>query len=133
MSDDPMKLFQKKTQKDEVEKENLVNEKKSKDKTLANLPEDWQQKLQEMCQFLNQMKEQGSKAAVRFEMNDYEFETFMNNPDNFSREDWSVINEARSQAQVFIARMKEILKNCQIAPPMGKAKKSTRKGWISMN
>jgi hypothetical protein len=138
MSDNPMSVFQQATKKKLSASESPAEKKPMAKPSLstkpAELPVDWHEKLSEMCSYINYITEEGSKVPERFKMSEYEFEAYINNPSNFSQEDWILICEARSQADSFVAQMREVLKDYQPlldAGPKKKKRTGISRNWIS--
>lgn len=133
-----MSVFQQATKKKPLASESQAEKKPIAKPSLptmtAELPVDWHEKLKEMCSYINYISEEGSKVPARFNMSEYEFEAYINNPSNFSQEDWNLICESRSQADSFIAQMREVLKGYQPlldAGPKKKKRTGISKNWIS--
>lgn len=131
------------SKKKEIHQTRALSQSSAREIKEPDLPSDWREKLHEMCQTLEKMRERGYGAANRHKMNDHEFETFMNNPANFGHDEWNMICQAKERAHRFLHQMKVVLANSEIGVHENKniKKQKPRRGpnngvghgWISVD
>lgn len=137
MVQNPMDLFSKRSPKvdteaapkPKVEREPLVLQEGEK----PQLPDNWRERVNEAVDFLTQMQDYGSKVPQMYNMTEEEFTRFMDDPNNFSKEDWDLMQQARKEMRHFVEEMKQTLKDHQIPKKPKRKMPPAMRRWISVD
>lgn len=100
------------------------------------LPEDWKERLNLMKDQMAKMRDEASVLPSKYNMTKDQFDAFMHDRKNFSKEEWELICQAREQTDDFVQQLKEITGKYSSLKKTKAAKKKrvgTQRGWISVN
>lgn len=103
------------------------------DESEGILPSNWRERVDKMCYELQTLREQAKKIPQNHNLSEHEFEAYMNNSDNFSPQEWELIEHARAKAKRFLQQMKEIISQCQLPPAKPKKRRGISRGWINVD
>lgn len=127
-----MAMFEERSEQQEQQEQSVLSWPKPFEEPLeeGKLPEDWKERLDEMQSALAKMRDEAYEIPSRYQMSREEFEAYCSDSKNFSQEEWSMMCEAKEQANALIEEIEKL------APTIKKKKKRAPKqsrGWISVN
>lgn len=98
------------------------------------LPKDWKEKLALMQDELAKMRDEAFEIPTRYNMSKEQFEQYCDDPKNFSKEEWELMQEAKAQGQKFVEMVREILpKPKKLEKTKKRRTASSERGWISVD
>lgn len=98
------------------------------------LPDDWKEKLAQMQDDLAKMRDEAFEIPSRYNMGKEQFEQYCDDPKNFSKEEWELMQEAKEQGQKFIETVRQILPKAKKEEKSKKRRISSGdRGWISVD
>lgn len=106
-----------------------------KNRQKMELPENWRDELEKLQHHFNEMREKANQIPAKYNMTKEEFEAYLQNPSNFSPEEWRLITEARQEAQNKFWEIETTLTANTFKKTesiKNKMKIQSKKSWISM-
>jgi hypothetical protein len=132
---DPMSLFENESrrEKGKIEKSSIKDKKQVLDnKEEKEISDSWKEQLGQIREEWVNRQNKAKEIAEKYGMTTQEFENYLDNRENFSEEEWEIMEEVRMDRKNFMKEMQDILGEF-VKTEMHKKRKVSRgpgKNWI---